>query len=102
MFYFGSYQGTRQRTGIAPGLCASTVNSPPFTNDRSAAALGAMFSGLPGSTGTIAADGSNINDQALALLNLKLANGEFAIPTPQTVNPAKDFFVQGQSAFSQS
>jgi hypothetical protein len=100
LFYFGSYQGTRQRNGIAPGLCASTVDSPPLTDDRTRGGLGALFSGPTG--GAIAADGSNINDQALALLNLKLANGEFAIPTPQTVNPAKDFFVQGQSAFSQS
>ena len=107
LFYFGSYQGTRQRNGIAAGLCASTVNSPPFTNDRSAAALGAMFSGLPGSTGTIAADGSNISPQALALLNLKLPNGNFVIPTPQTVTPPpvlnlETFSTAGQSAFSQS
>lgn len=101
LFYFGSYQGTRQRNGIAAGLCASTVNSPPLTNDRTRAGLGALFSGP--TEGGIAADGSNISDQALALLNLKLPNGNFVIPTPQTVNPDNpNFFLQGQSAFSQS
>ena len=100
LFYFGSYQGTRQRNGLASGLCASTVLSPPLTDTRDRQTLGALFNGP--TEGAIAADGSNISDQALALLNLKLPNGNFVIPTPQTVDPAKDFFVQGQSAFSQS
>jgi Carboxypeptidase regulatory-like domain/TonB-dependent Receptor Plug Domain/TonB dependent receptor len=103
LFYFGSYQGTRQRNGLGAGLCISTVLLPPFTNDRSAAALGALFSGPTG--GGIAADGSNISPQALALLNLKLPNGDFVIPTPQTVtavaNPdLAQFSTEGRSTFS--
>ena len=48
----------------------------------------------------MAADGSNINSPAVALLNLKLPNGQFAIPTPQTINPAQSFALRGFSAFS--
>jgi len=48
----------------------------------------------------IAADGSNINPAALALLQYKLPNGQYLIPTPQTINPSKPFDVQGFSAIS--
>jgi hypothetical protein len=72
-FFFASYQGTRERNG------ASTINSlssnilvdARLTNDRSAATLQTAF-GLP-----------SINPTALALLNVKLDNGQFLIPTPQ-------------------
>ena len=103
LFYFGSYQGTRQRNGLGGGLCISRVLLPPFTNDRSPAALGALFSVPTG--GAIAPDGSNISPQALALLNLKLSNGNFLIPTPQTVTPVANptlaqLSTEGSSAFS--
>ena len=45
-------------------------------------------------------DGSNINPAALALLNLNKPDGNFLIPTPQTVDPSKQFFSQGFSVFS--
>src|SRR5262249_757539 len=48
----------------------------------------------------IAADGSNISPQALALMSLKLANGQYAIPTPQRVDPTAAFGVQGSSVYS--
>ncbi len=86
-FFFASYQGTIQRNGIASGAEA-TAFLPPLTGDRSAAALGQLFGGQTGASGgssSIALDGSNINPVALALLNFKLANGGFAIPTPQTI-----------------
>ncbi len=101
LFFFTSYQGMRQFNGIGAGG-ASAFNTPPFTDDRSRAALGRMFGGQAGAFGGVAvtADGANISPQALALLNLKLPNGQFAIPTPQTVNPALPFASQGISAFS--
>ena len=44
LLFFGSYQGTRQVNGTAAGqariACTATLNEPPLTNDRSAAALG--------------------------------------------------------------
>jgi Carboxypeptidase regulatory-like domain/TonB-dependent Receptor Plug Domain len=105
--FFISYQGMRQINGLGNGA-TSNFSSPPFTDDRSRAALGRLFQGQRGffqnaANGVgpaIAADGSNISPQALALLNLKLPNGQYAIPTPQTINPAIGFNVQGRSAFS--
>jgi len=101
LLFFTSYQGTRQLNGIGSGG-TSNFSSPPFTDDRSRAALGRMFGGQAGAFGgvAVAADGSNISPQALALLNLKLSNGKFAIPTPQAVNPSLPFASQGISAFS--
>lgn len=101
LLFFISYQGTRQRNGIGGGA-TSNLFSPPFTNDRSRAALGRLFAGQTGIFGgvAVAADGSNISPQALALLNLKLPNGQFVIPTPQVVDPTRPFALQGFSAFS--
>lgn len=101
LLFFTSYQGTRQRNGVATS-CSSNFNSPALTNDRTAAALGALYAGQTGAFGgtAIAADGSNISPQALALLNLKLPNGQFLIPTPQSVDPTKALDVQGLSSFS--
>jgi hypothetical protein len=105
LLFFGSYQGTRQINGVA-GNSTANILSPAFTNDRTRAALGAMFAGqrgaLQGTAGpAILADGSNIAPQAIALLNLKRPDGQFVIPTPQTVNPALPFAQRGFSAFSE-
>jgi Carboxypeptidase regulatory-like domain len=101
LLFFISYQGMRQINGVGGGG-TNNFSSPPFTNDRSRAALGKLFGGRAGAFGgvAVAADGSNISPQALALLNLKLPNGQFAIPTPQTINPATQFALQGSSSFS--
>jgi hypothetical protein len=103
--FFTSYQGTRQRNGLDVN-CSSNLTEAPLTNDRSAAALGALFAGQSGLFGgtAIAADGSNINPAALALLNTKLPNGQYLIPTPQTYNtaPGTPFDAQGSSAFSEA
>ena len=95
-FFFGGYQGTTQRNGDS-SLSLVTAILPQLGSDRSAATLGTQFcpdnnSGNAGyftvGGGTqIACDGSNINPAALALLNVKLANGHFAIPSPQTNLP---------------
>jgi Carboxypeptidase regulatory-like domain len=101
VLFFGSYQGTRQRNGVSGGS-TSNFFSPAFTSDRSRATLGALFAGQTGAFGgiPIAADGSNISAPALALLNLKHPNGEFVIPTPQTINPTQPFARRGFSAVS--
>ncbi len=107
LLFFGSYQGTRQVNGLAAGqsriACTASLAEPPLTNDRSATAIGQLFGGMKGALGgtAINPDGSNINPVALALLNLKLPDGSFLIPTPQTVDPSKPFFSQGFSAFSE-
>jgi hypothetical protein len=84
-FFYFSYQGTIQSDGQSAGSLVSTF-LPTLTDDRSAATLGALYGGQSGSNGgtKIAADGSNINPVALALLNFKLPTGAFAIPSPQT------------------
>ncbi len=86
LLYFGSYQGTKQSNGVA-AACSSSVTGPAnLTNDRSAAALGLAFGGQAGANGgtAVAANGSNINPIALTLLQYKLPNGAYLIPTPQT------------------
>src|SRR5205814_2742719 len=103
LLFFGSYQGTRQVNGIAAGqsrtACTASLTEPPLTDDRTRAALGKMFGGMTGTEGgtAIRADGSNINPVALAVLNLKLPDGTFMIPTPQTVDTKKSFVQQGFS-----
>jgi carboxypeptidase family protein len=101
--FFTSYQGTRQRNGLDLN-CSSTIEEAPLSNDRSQAALGALFAGQSGAFGgtAIAADGSNINPVALALLNTKLPDGSYLIPTPQTVNSSLPFDAQGSLSFSRS
>jgi hypothetical protein len=107
LFVFGSYQGTRQLNGLAAGqariACTATIEMPPLTNDRSAAALGKLFGGMKGALGGVAVrpDGSNINPVALTLLNFRLPDGGFLVPTPQTVNPGLPFAEQGFYAVSQ-
>ena len=107
LFFFGSYQGTRQVNGVAAGQarvgCTSRLISPPITNDRSRTALGGLFAGKNGALGGVAveSDGSNINPTALALLNLKLPDGSFLIPTPQTIDTSRPFDNQGSSIFTE-
>jgi hypothetical protein len=99
-FIFGSYQGTRQVNGLSAGSLSSNF-LPPLTDDRSQKTLGQEFCGQRGQQDTknvgvtIACDGSNINPVAQKLLNVKLPNGTFLIPTPQTITKG-----QGFSAFS--
>lgn len=106
MSFFTAYQGTRQTNGLASGqartACAVTLSEPPLSNDRSPAALGQLFGGLRGTLGGVAvtADGSNINPVALTLLNLKLPDDSFLIPTPQTIDSSRPFASRGLSAFS--
>jgi hypothetical protein len=103
--FFGSYQGTRQTNGVSSLV---TVLAPPLTDDRSAAAIGRLFAGqrgvqqnaMGGVGPSILADGSNINPVALRLLQMRLADGSYLIPTPQRVNPTAAFAVQGSSTFS--
>ena len=106
VFYFGSYQGTRQVDGLGSNQaridCSSNIVLPPLTNDRSAQALGSLFGGMSGAFGgvSINPDGSNINPVALQLLNMKLPNGSYLIPNPQVVNTSLPLASQGFSTVS--
>ena len=72
-FFFGSYQGTRERNGASRlnSISSNVLVAPGLTNDRSDQTLRATF-GVP-----------VINLISLALLNARSATGAFLIPTPQ-------------------
>jgi carboxypeptidase family protein len=112
LLFFGSYQGTRQVNGLDNTASLDTVILPPLTNDRSAAVIGAQFcpankpanlqpSYLTFARGVqVACDGSNINQVALKILQLKLPDGSYLIPTPQTILSSGVNAGLGLSAFS--
>ena len=88
LFAFGSYQGTRQINGLdSSAACLSTFFTPvqlAGLPDRSRTTLGAAFAGQASLLGdTVAADGSNLSQEAINLLNLKLSDGTYLIPAPQ-------------------
>ncbi|MDQ1558032.1 MAG: hypothetical protein QOD32_1092, partial [Pyrinomonadaceae bacterium] len=84
-FFFGSYQGTRERNGasVINSLSSNIFVTPGLTNNRSEAALLALYNSRR-AAGTPAL--TAINPTALALLNTRLDGGNFLIPTPQTAN----------------
>lgn len=96
LFFFGSYQGTRQTNGVSSSSTRSVFI--PQLGDRTAAALGRLYGGRSGLFGgvPVAADGSNINPVALAILNAKFSNGQYIVPDPQTIQASGTGF----SAFS--
>ena len=89
LFFFTDYQETRQKNGVSAGG-SSSVFLFPLPADRTAANVGAALcpANHPGSpayntlfgVNQVACDGSNISPQSLALLNAKLANGNYYIP----------------------
>jgi len=93
LYFFGSYQGTKQTNGITTG-CSATDISPllpavmPATRTDATlrTALGTLFGGQAGAYAPIqvAADGSNVNPIALEMLEIKNPDGSYLIPTPQT------------------
>ena len=101
MFFFFSYQGTRQINGYSG---SSTLNLPAIPAVRTAATLGAIFgsqSTYKGGT-LVTKTGSNINPVAIALLNLKLPNGQFVIPSPQSANTSGvNYAVSEPSTFTE-
>ncbi len=84
LFFFGSYQGTRERNGasIINSLSSNVLIAPGLTDDRSEATLLRTFKPVQ-ANGQAAA---SINATTLALLNAKLPGGQYVIPTPQTAS----------------
>ena len=81
LFFFVSYQATDQDNGVSSSSNKTTFL--PVLGDRTAQALGSIYGGQKGLFGgvAVAPDGSNINPVALALLNAKLPNGQYAVPS---------------------
>ena len=95
LFFFGSFQGTRQKNGVASQGNSAVTLAPIPAGDRSntaafQATLGAEFcpANHPGSTlyttfrggVQVACDGSNINPVAVAILQAKLPVGAYFVP----------------------
>ena len=99
LFFFTSYQGTRQINGLSSSSSSSNT-LPALTNDRSTAGIGAVACNLPTANGgtQVTCNGSNINPVALKLLNLKNTDGSYLIPTPRTTGGSQPGF--GSSVFS--
>lgn len=102
LFYFGSYQGTRQKNGFDPSGYSSGSTLLPLPKDRSNGGalrsyLGAEYcpSGPLGFRtafgGTqVACDGSNINPVAVNILQAKLPNGAYYVPASETGGVQQD------------
>jgi len=72
-FFFISYQGSRERNAasIINSISSNILVDPKLTDDRSVSTLESTY------------QISSIDPASLALLNAKLPNGQFLIPTPQ-------------------
>ena len=75
--FFVAYQGTREANGasILNSISSNVLITPGLTDDRSDAALAALSSALGA--------GGAVHPVAAALLQARLPNDQFAIPTPQ-------------------
>src|SRR5580704_6043979 len=104
LFFFGSYQGTRQRNGLDPTCLGSFFTPPEITSSatsRTSTALGAAFTGQAGLLGPgVLPDGSNISPQAIAVLNTTVNGGGFLIPAPQ--NPDGSSNISAACPFSEN
>jgi hypothetical protein len=99
LFFFISYQETRQKNGASPYGYSTGVILPPIPQgDRSSpafvTAMGSRFCQPDQRTmfwfmgsELVSCDGSNINPVALKILQLKLADGSYYIPSPTTSGP---------------
>ncbi len=95
IFFFADYQYTGQKNGIASGG-SSTEFLYPLPAVRTAANLGAALcpanhpgnpaylTFLGGLSGTVACDGSNLSPVSVNMLNIKLPNGQYYIPSNPT------------------
>src|SRR5207244_9735629 len=80
LFFFGSYQGTRQFNGVtSQGSTSATLYPVPGNREAAdfPARLGAAMCNSPTRGIPIACDGSNINPVAVNLLRVKLPNGDY-------------------------
>ena len=72
-FFFISYQGSRERNAasVINSISSNVLVDPKLTDDRSASSLESTY------------QITSVDPASLALLNTKLPNGRFLIPTPQ-------------------
>ncbi len=86
LFFFGSYQGTRQKDGLTSG-CLTTGDLPVgltnSTGSRTPAALLTEFAGDATFSGAALSPTDTISPLAISLLNARLPDGSFLIPGAQ-------------------
>src|SRR6202521_4826174 len=94
LFIFGSYQGTRQKNGLASQGVTTALLPPIPAGDRSAPGFAAAWGAAscpqnhpgdnnfrtPSGSQNVSCDGSNISPVAMNILNIKLPNGQYYIP----------------------
>ncbi|HKR01217.1 MAG TPA: TonB-dependent receptor [Pyrinomonadaceae bacterium] len=91
-FFFGSYQGTRERNGASlnNSLTFPIIDPRLTDNNRTAAGLAAAFGLTP----------AQISPVAVALLQARLPNGQFAIPSAGTASGLSP--ISGVSRFTEN
>lgn len=91
-FFFGSYQGTRERNGASlnNSLTFPIIDPRLTDNNRTAAGLAAAFGLTP----------AQISPVTLALLQARLANGQFVIPSAATTSGLTP--ISGVSRFTEN
>jgi outer membrane receptor protein involved in Fe transport len=89
-FFFGSYQGTRERNGASLNNSLLSPTLPVFLTDtnRTAAGIAAAFNAynatLPVAQQQAPITAAQINPISIAILQARLPSGQFAIPSPTT------------------
>jgi hypothetical protein len=93
VFFFVSYQATRDVNAASLSTSVSSLSLPPIPQVRTPASLGALFGGATGAFGgvAVAPDGSNINPVALNFLNATNPDGTYVIPSPQTAGSGVNY-----------
>src|SRR5437016_2172281 len=100
-FFFGNYQGTRQRSALSPGTQINNSALPVLPTDRSAASIAGAFS-----TSDFPLTAADIDPVVLALLNFKSnqfgsSPGGFLIPTiPGTPGGTGSFIISKPGKYS--
>ena len=86
-FFFGYYQGTREKNGasLTNSVTVPVIPTGLTDSNRTAAGLAAAFSGI---TGLATLTPALINPVALAILNARLPDGSFAIPSSSAARSA--------------
>lgn len=88
LFFFGSYQGTREKNGMSltNSLTSPLIPAGLTDSNRTAAGLAAAFSTpADGINPAVVLTAAQISPVALAILNARLPNGQFAIPSTGVV-----------------
>jgi hypothetical protein len=93
LFFFFSYRGTRAKNGVSAAGTTAGVVLPPIPSDRTTAAgIASVLCNYNGPPPFIvpnspflqlACDGSNLSPQGLKIMQIKLPNGQYYIPSPQ-------------------